>query len=202
MRGFEQQVGLDYRETFTFVVKPMCYKALFAIAAALDLNIEQMDVRIALFYGQVQEEIYVEQPPLYNDGTNRICLLKKALYGLKQVPRIWFYTLSMLLENLGFTPLAADMAVYLRQHTYIIVCVDNLLIVGPSIIEIRQVKTHLSKKFYMTDLGACHYYLGISVHRNRALRTLSLGQQGYIEKVLLEFGIWQSKPVATPMDTS
>ena len=90
MRGFEQQAGLDYQETFACVVKPMSYKALFAIAAALDLNIEQMDVRIALFYGQVQEEIYVEQPPLYNDGTNRICLLKKALYGLKQVPRIWF----------------------------------------------------------------------------------------------------------------
>lgn len=53
-----------------------------AIAAALDLNIEQMDVRTDFLYGQVQEEIYVEQPPLYNDGTKRVCVyLKRRRMG-------------------------------------------------------------------------------------------------------------------------
>jgi Reverse transcriptase (RNA-dependent DNA polymerase) len=80
--------GIDYLETFASVVKPMSYKALFAIAAALDLEIEQMDVSTAFLYGDIDGTVYVEQPHGYEDGTERVCLLKKALYGLKQSPRI------------------------------------------------------------------------------------------------------------------
>lgn len=68
----------------------MSYKALFAIAAALDYEIEQMDVKTAFLYGNVEEEVYVEQPTGYEegDGTEDVCVLDKALYGLKQSPRI------------------------------------------------------------------------------------------------------------------
>jgi hypothetical protein len=85
VRGFEQEEGIDYGETFASVVKPMSYKALFAIAAALDLDIEQIDVKTAFLYGDIDEEIYVEQPHELADGTNRVCRLNKALYGLKQL---------------------------------------------------------------------------------------------------------------------
>lgn len=82
------------------------------------------------------------------------------------------YTLSMFLEKLGFTALAADMTVFVRQHAYIAVYVVDLLIVGPLMTGIFQVKAYLSKRFDMTYLGACYYYPGISVYRNRAQRTL------------------------------
>ena len=62
----------------------LSYKALFAIAAALDLDIEQMDVKTAFLYGDIDEEVYVEQPHELSDGTGRVCRLNKALYGLKQ----------------------------------------------------------------------------------------------------------------------
>ena len=88
VRGFEQKEGLDYNETFATVVKPMSYKALFAFAAAQDWEIEQMDVKTAFLYGDLDEEIYIEQPEGSEDGTDRVCLLKKALYGLKQSLRI------------------------------------------------------------------------------------------------------------------
>ncbi|KAI0990985.1 hypothetical protein K3495_g17202, partial [Podosphaera aphanis] len=55
VRGFEQEEGLDYNETFASVVKPMSYKSLFAIAAALDLECEQMDVKTAFLYGKIEE---------------------------------------------------------------------------------------------------------------------------------------------------
>ncbi|EGU72538.1 hypothetical protein FOXB_16953, partial [Fusarium oxysporum f. sp. conglutinans Fo5176] len=58
VRGFEQKEGIDYHETFASVVKPMSYKMIFAIAAALDLELEQMDVKTAFLYGGVKEEIY------------------------------------------------------------------------------------------------------------------------------------------------
>jgi hypothetical protein len=61
-KGYEQQFGIDYDQTFASVVKPMSYKALFAITASLDLEIEQMDVKTAFFYGLVEEDIYVQQP--------------------------------------------------------------------------------------------------------------------------------------------
>ena len=68
----------------------MSYKAIFAIAAARDLELEQMDIKTAFLYGNVDEEVYIEQPPEFDDGTGRVCKLNKALYGLKQAPRIWY----------------------------------------------------------------------------------------------------------------
>lgn len=83
VRGFTQEEGIDYKETFASVVKLMSYKALFAIGAALDLEIEQMDVKTVFLYGNIDHEIYVEQPHYMTDGMLRVCKLRKALYGLK-----------------------------------------------------------------------------------------------------------------------
>lgn len=83
VRGFEQKDGIDYHETFASVVKPMSYKMIFAIAAALDLELEQMDVKTAFLYGSVKEEIYVTQPQGFDDNSGRVFRLRKALYGLK-----------------------------------------------------------------------------------------------------------------------
>jgi hypothetical protein len=200
VRGFEQKEGIDYHETYASVVKPMTYKALFAIAAALDLDLEQMDVKTAFLYGDIDEEIYVEQPTGLGLDT-RICKLNKALYGLKQSPRIWFQTLATFLISLGFQPITADPGVFACNGTYIIVYVDDLLIIGPNHSEIKDIKASLSKRFHMSDLGPCSYYLGIQVIRDRATRTIRLSQKAYIEKILREFDMWECKPVTTPIDT-
>ncbi|KAJ0124118.1 Uncharacterized protein HZ326_31466, partial [Fusarium oxysporum f. sp. albedinis] len=162
VRGFEQREGIDFNETFASVVKPMSYKMIFAIAAALDLELEQMDVKTAFLYGLVTEEIYVEQPEGFDDGSGRVCKLLRALYGLKQAPRVWYETLSTFLATLGFKPLLSDMGVFVKGHTFIAVYVDDLLIAGPSKDEIVAVKQALCNKFKMTDLGPCKYYLGMS----------------------------------------
>ena len=136
VRGFEQQEGIDYNETFASVVKPMSYKAMFAIAAALDLEIHQIDVKTAFLYRDIDEEIYVEQLTGLEDGTGRVCRLNKALYGLKQSPRIWYNTLSTFLEGLGFTALSSDIGVFTKGHVYIAIYVDDLLVMGLSLKEI------------------------------------------------------------------
>ena len=201
VRGFEQEEGVDYLETFAAVVKPMTYKIMFAIAAALGLEIEQMDVKTAFLYSDIDEEIYVEQPTRMDDGSGRVCRLNKALYGLKQSPRLWYETLATYLKSLGFTPLSADMSVFVRGQTYIAVYVDDLLIIGPSTEEIRKVKGLLSDRFQMTDLGPCHYYLGMTVTRDRSKRQVRLSQRAYIERILKDFGMQDCKPMATPMET-
>ena len=202
VRGFEQREGIDFNETFATVVKPMSYKALFALAAALDLEIEQMDVKTAFLYGQITEEIYVQQPTGLEDGTERVCKLRRALYGLKQAPRVWYNTLTDFLKDLGFISLIADLSVYCRGHVFVAIFVDDLLIFGPSMDEINKLKKKLNKRFQMSDLGPAAYYLGMEITRDRPNRTIYLNQTGYLEKILKDFGLWDVKPVTTPMDTS
>lgn len=92
-KGFRQEEGVDYDETFASVVKAMIAKALLALAAKYDYEVEQMDVITAFLEAHLQEAVWVEQPPDYEeiemDGAILACLLNKALYGLKQAPREW-----------------------------------------------------------------------------------------------------------------
>lgn len=204
VRGFQQREGLDYHETFASVVKPMSYKAIFALAAALDWDIEQMDVKTAFLYGAIEEELYMEQPTGMTDGSPRVCRLKRALYGLKQSPRVWYETLTKFLRSLGFTPINADFSVFINYETKIIIAiyVDDLLIVGANRNAIKAIKAKLNKRFEMKDLGPCAFYLGMVISRDRANRTLCLSQAGYVEQVLRRFDMWESKPQLTPMDAS
>ena len=148
----------------------MSYKLLFAIAAANDLEIEQMDVKTAFLYGDIDTEIYVEQPEGMGaiGESHKVCKLNKALYGLKQSPHVWYFTLTTYLKTFGFEPLTADNCIfYDSKGTYIAVFVNDLLIVGPSKANISKIKVKLSERFHITDLGPCKYYLGMEVTRDQ-----------------------------------
>jgi Reverse transcriptase (RNA-dependent DNA polymerase) len=200
VRGFEQQYGLDFHETFASVVKPMSYKAIFAIAAAYDWEIEQMDVKTAFLYGEIEEDIWIELPT--GCGVSGTAKLKKALYGLKQAPRVWYNTLATFLSSLGFQPLDADSSVFCRDGIIIAIYVDDLLLTGASKPDIDKVKDSLKERFKMSDLGACHFYLGMEVTRDRPRRTLRLSQTAYLRKILQDFGMEHCNKVTTPMETS
>ena len=203
VRGFEQREGVDYNETFASVVKPMSYKAIFAIAAANDWDLEQMDVKTAFLYGAVEEEIYVELPQGFRKKKG-ICRLLKALYGLKQSPRVWYTTFADYMDELGLEPVDADYSVFIHHKTGTLVAlyVDDVLVTGPSKIEIQRVKDALNQRFHMTDLGPCSYYLGMTVNRDRQNRIIRLGQEAYIERFLKQHGMWDCNSIATPMETS
>ncbi len=88
MRGFQRKEGIDYAETFASVVKPMSYKVIFALAAAKNWEIHQMDVKTAFLYELIEGEVYVRQPTGFDNQSRQVCKLQKALYGLKQSPRV------------------------------------------------------------------------------------------------------------------
>ncbi|KAK5996264.1 Retrovirus-related Pol polyprotein from transposon TNT 1-94 [Cladobotryum mycophilum] len=199
VKGFDQREGIDYHETFASVVKSMTYKAIFALAASEDLEIEQMDVKTAFLYGTVDEEIYMQQPEGFSDKTSRVCKLKKALYGLKQAPRIWYKTLTDFLSTLGFAPIPADEAVFVGKGMIIAIYVDDLLLVGPDKTQIQRIKDTLGQAYKMTDLGPCQYYLGIAIRRDRAQRKIWLSQKAYIDKILCRFGMQDCNPVQIPI---
>jgi hypothetical protein len=153
----------------------MSYKTLFAIAAALDLEIEQMDVKTAFLYGVLDEEIFMQQPEGLYDGTNRVCRLNKALYGLKQSPHVWYHTLSQFLVELGFNPIDANHSVFTNGRIFVAVYVDDLLIISPNKAKIQELKNLLSIQFSMVDLGPVAFYLGMSITQDRKNHILYIG---------------------------
>lgn len=89
VKGFAQKKGIDFDEIFSPVVKMSSIQIVLSLAACMDLEVEQMDVKTAFLHGSLEEEIYMEQPEGFqvNGKEHMVCRLKRSLYGLKQVPR-------------------------------------------------------------------------------------------------------------------
>lgn len=200
VKGYEQQFGIDYDQTFASVVKPQTYKTLFALVAHYDLEADQMDVTTAFLYGPIDQVVYVELPHGYA-LPDKVALLNKALYGLKQAPRLWYTTLHDILTSLGFRRLDSDHSIFITDDVIIAVYVDDFLLIGEDKTSIQDVKQHLNNTFRMSDLGPVAYYLGMKIERDRVNRTVRLTQTAYINKVLDTFQQSQAVPVDTPMDS-
>ena len=94
-----------------------------------------MDVKSAFLHGDLQEEIYMEQPPRYvQDNSSLVCLLKKSLYVLKQAPRAWYDKMDSFLLDIGFSRYHYDPNVYTKKvGNYLIVLVlyvDDIILTG------------------------------------------------------------------------
>jgi len=89
VKGFSEKKGVDFDEIFSLMVKMTSIRVILGLAARLKLEVEQMDVKTAFLHGDLEEEIYMEQPEgfLVKDKEDYVCKLKKSLYGLKQAPR-------------------------------------------------------------------------------------------------------------------
>ena len=117
-RGFQQVQGVDYFETYAPVVKFTSIRLLLATVAELDLELHQMDVVTAFLNGDVDEDIYMEQPEGCVDSSHPdyVCKLNKSLYDLKQSPRQWYAkTDSFLIDDLGFISSPNDPCLYIKQ---------------------------------------------------------------------------------------
>ncbi|KAI3797947.1 hypothetical protein L1987_33212 [Smallanthus sonchifolius] len=104
VQGFYQQEGLDYTEVYAPVARLEAIRLFLAYASFVGFKVYQLDVKSAFLYGKVHEEVYVTQPPGFEDphNINKVYKLDKALYGLHQAPRAWYETLSKHLLSNGF----------------------------------------------------------------------------------------------------
>ena len=133
-RGFTQQEGIDYLETFSPVVKPATVRLVLTIAVTRGWFIHQLDVHNAFLNGILQEEVYMEQPPGFSHPTlsSHVCHLHKSIYGLKQAPRAWYTRLSDYLISLGFRASTADTSLFIYSDghdlIYLLVYVDDILL--------------------------------------------------------------------------
>ena len=204
-KGYTQVYGLDYGDTFSPVAKMSSVRLFISIAAMQHWPLYQLDIKNAFLHGELQEELYMEQPPGFvaQGESNLVCKLRRSLYGLKQSPRAWFSRFSTVLVEFGMIRSTSDHSVFYKHTSegkciYLIVYVDDIVITGNDQDGITQLKAHLFKHFQTKDLGLLRYFLGIEVAQSSS--GIVLSQRKYVLDILEETGMLNCKPVDSPMD--
>ncbi|KAL6335764.1 hypothetical protein AAG906_039527 [Vitis piasezkii] len=169
-QGLHTVAGIDYQETFSPTAKLTTLRYLLTVAASRNWYIHQLDVHNAFLHGNLQEEVYMTPPPgLRRQGENLVCRLHKSIYGLKQASRNWFSTFTATVKSAGYIQSKADYSLFTKSQgnkfTAILIYVDDILLTGNDLHEIKMLKTHLLKRFFIKDLGELKYFLGIEFSR-------------------------------------
>lgn len=132
-KGYSKVEGLYYEETFAPVVRLETIRIFLAFACYNDFKVYEMDVKSTFLNGDLEEEVYMEQPEgfAFTDKPNYVCRLKKAMYGLKQPQRAWYSRLDKYLQKLGFKRGGADSNPYIKDDgdelLIIVVYVDDIM---------------------------------------------------------------------------
>jgi hypothetical protein len=149
----------------------------------------------------LEEEIYMKlrEGFVVKGKKDLVCKLKRSLYGIKKSPRMWYQKFDRYILSLGFVRSKADHFIYSKEEgghfIYVELYVDNMLLIGNNMNEIKEVKKKLSSKFNMKDLGVVKFIMGMEIKRDRATRKLWLNQKKYIETILKRFNMHDCKPM-------
>lgn len=203
-KGYVQREGMDFDEVFAPVARLDSVRLLVAVAAQQHWLLHHLDVKSAFLNGDLQEEVYVLQPPGFaRDGEERkVYRLHMALYGLRQAPHAWNLKLDSTLRELGFSSSPSEHAVYARgqgrARLLLGVYVDDMIVTGADAEEIKRFNQEMMDRFSMSDLGLLHFYLGIEVQQSASAITLSQG--AYAGKLLERAGMANCNPAQVPME--
>jgi hypothetical protein len=165
-----------------------------------------MDVKSAFLNGPIKEEVYVEQPPGFEDSEypNHVYKLSKALYGLKQAPRAWYECLRDFLITNGFKVGKADPTLFTKTIAKdLFVCqiyVDDIIFGSTNKSTCEEFSRIMVQKFEMTMMGELKFFLGFQVKQLQEGTFIS--QTKYIQDILTKFGMKDAKPIKTPMGTN
>ena len=178
--GFTQVYGVDYFEMFTPVTKLVLIQSILAIAACNNWDITMFDFHGTYLNGQLNKDIYMEQPPDYEmvDCGHYIVKLHKTLYGLKQAGKKWYDLLCCSLADIGFKKMEANPAIfYVHSGNDIVILtihVNDSTMTGSSAILQQEYKACISAKFELTNLGPISWLLGLTITHDHAACTLLL----------------------------
>nr|GEU94644.1 hypothetical protein [Tanacetum cinerariifolium] len=204
VRGYRQEEGIDFEESFTPIARMEAIRIFLAYAAHKSFTVYQMDVKTVFLHGSLKEDVYVCQPEGFIDADHpsHVYKLKKALYGLKQAPRAWYDELSTFLLQNNFFKGTIDPKLFIRQFH------DDILVVQVYVDDIIFGSTHpkyiqlfsdlMKSHFEMSMMGEMVFFLGIQV--NQSPCGIFINQSKYMLEILNKYGMEFCDPVGTPMD--
>ncbi|KAL2465401.1 Reverse transcriptase Ty1/copia-type domain-containing protein [Abeliophyllum distichum] len=206
-KGFTQNEGVDYNEIFSPVVKYTTIRLMLALVAHFNRKLDQLDVKTVFLHGELDEMIYMNQPPGFKDKQKPtdVCLLRKSLYDLKQFPRQWYKRFDTFVLSLNFKRSDYDHCLYYKCErennisVYLLLYVDDMLLISSCANQIKRLKSDLFSEFDMKDLGNAKRILGMEIIRNKDLLELKLNQTPYIHKILDRFAMSNAKEVNIPL---
>nr|GEX00241.1 putative ribonuclease H-like domain-containing protein [Tanacetum cinerariifolium] len=178
-QGCTQEEGIDYDEVFASVARIEAIRLFLAYASFMRFLVYQMDVKSAFLYERIEEEVYVCQPPGFEDPDypDKVYKVEKALYGLHQDPRAWYETLAKYLLDNGFRRGKIDQTLFIKRQK------EDILLVQVYVDDIifGSTKKELCTEFEKSD--------GIFISEDK-----------YVDEILRKLKYEDVKPASTPMD--
>nr|GEV74694.1 retrovirus-related Pol polyprotein from transposon TNT 1-94 [Tanacetum cinerariifolium] len=164
-KGYSQEEGTDFEESFTPVARLEAIRIFIANAAGKNMTVYQMYMKTAFLNGELKEEVYVSQPEGFvdQDHPNHIYRLKKALYGLKRAPRSWYDTLLRFHLANRFSKGVVDPTLFIRKigkHTlHVQIYVDDIKFASTDPKDCDRFSKEMSSKFQMSMMGQMSFFL-------------------------------------------
>ncbi|GKA37672.1 retrovirus-related pol polyprotein from transposon TNT 1-94 [Tanacetum coccineum] len=202
-RGYRQEEGIDFEESFAPVTRLEAIQIFLAFATHMNMVIYQMDVKTAFLNGNLREEGYVSQPDGFvdPDKPNYVYKLKKALYGLKQAPRAWYDMLSSFLISNDFSKGSVDPTLFIRREgkelLLVQIYVDDIIFAASTPELCDLFAKIMCSKFKMSMMGKISFFLGLQI--SQSPRGIFINQSKYALESLKKYGFESCDPVDTPM---
>ena len=168
-KDFTQKDGGDYKETFSSVSKNDYFKIIMAMVAHYDLELHQMDVKTTFWKGNLGEKIYMDQPKgfSFEGKEHMVCKLKYSIYGLKQTSQQWHLKFKDIITSFRFKENIVNGCIYLKvngsKFIFMILYVDDILLVTNDLGLLHETKKFLSKNLQMKYMGGASYVIGIEI---------------------------------------
>ncbi|KAJ9535822.1 hypothetical protein OSB04_un001023 [Centaurea solstitialis] len=204
-QGYTQEEGIDYDDVFAPVARIEAIRLFLAFASYKRFKVYQMDVKSAFLYGKIEEEVYVCQPPGFEDPKfpDKVYKLRKALYGLHQAPRAWYDTLSTYLLENQFERGVIDKTLFIKKKgldlLLVQIYVDDIIFGSTKEEMCKEFEDLMHKRFKMSSMGELTFFLGLQVkQRNDGIL---INQSKYVKDMLTKFGFLDAKSASTPMET-
>ena len=205
-KDYSQQEGIDYDETFAPVARLEAIQMFLAYAAHKKFKVFQMDVKSTFLNGELDEEVFFEQPPGFVDPgfPNHVYRLDKAFYGLKQAPRAWYETFAQFLLENGFTRGTIDKTLfYINKGNDLLlvqIYVDDIIFGSTNDKLCQKFSKLMQSRYQMSMMGELSYFLGLQVKQTDD--GIFINQSKYTKNLLKIFNILESSSASTPMDTA
>ncbi|GKB34868.1 putative ribonuclease H-like domain-containing protein [Tanacetum coccineum] len=203
-QGHTQEEGIDYDEVFAPVARIEAIRMFLAYASYMGFMVYQMDVKSAFLYGQIEEEVYVCQPPGFEDPDHpdKVYKVVKALYGLHQAPRAWYDTLANYLLCNGFQRGKIDQTLFIKRkqgHILLVQIYVDDIIFGSTKKELcDDFKKLMKDKFHTSSMGELTFFLGLQVQQKK--KGIFISQDKYVYEILRKYNYTYVKSASTPTD--